>query len=122
MRIYSAEIRITATAYVVARSEREARDKIADLAGSFIEATDDGETFDGQPFDYDRLVSPKLSPAMTVDSFKPADLQVDVAEDLEEPDEDEPERDDEGRTAQDRYDDDCIEQYGCVELDNDLHY
>ena len=33
-----------------------------------------------------------------------------------------PERDDEGRTAQDRYDDDCIEQYGCVELDNDLFY
>lgn len=32
------------------------------------------------------------------------------------------ERDDEGRTAQDRYDDDCIQQYGCVELDMDLGY
>ncbi len=32
------------------------------------------------------------------------------------------ERDYYSRTAQDRYDDDCIEQYGCVGLDNDLQY
>jgi|JI10StandDraft_1071094.scaffolds.fasta_scaffold122205_2 hypothetical protein len=47
------------------------------------------------------------------------------AELLEEEDEaevEESERDDEGRTAQDRYDDDCIEQYGCVEIDNSLNY
>lgn len=33
-----------------------------------------------------------------------------------------PKRDDEGRTAQDRYDDACIEQYGAVEIDTSLNY
>lgn len=30
----------------------------------------------------------------------------------------EPERDHEGRTTQDRYDDDCIEQYGSISLED----
>lgn len=64
MKIYSHDVKIWGTAYVLAQNEAEARRKLDDFLGTFIEV--DGENISGDRFEHlESEIS--LSPMMTID-------------------------------------------------------
>lgn len=85
-RIYSADVRVWATLYVIAKNEKEARRMMREQLGCFIEAgrTDD---FDGRAFDDPDLPDVHFSPSMTVEPRQR--LNVSLAEECDVEDSDE---------------------------------
>ena len=86
-RVYSADVKVWATLYVIAKNEKEARRMMRAQLGCFIEAgtTDD---FDGRDFSDPDLPDVHFSPSMTVEPRQR--LNVGLAEECEvDDDEDE---------------------------------
>jgi hypothetical protein len=87
MKVFSTDLRLYATAYIVAETQEEA-DKIArDLAGSTLEMPDgycgDGLEVWGGSFNID-MPELSLSPAMTIAPLAEQEIAFDEADELDD--------------------------------------
>lgn len=71
MNIYSVDVQVCATAYVLANSEEEALGLIQRLRNQTLELEEDGDLISGAPFDDPNFPDLSLSPAMTIHGVWP---------------------------------------------------